>query len=137
MSRRNHAGSQIADGSPNGPATSRGQVHPCSGAVLEPRGAGLLGTVRTAKDLAILLDTVADDFATAMRASRRQRVDRAFEGVEGVLPAAHRDLERLVVLVAAHVALRHELSPVHEGISDRSAGQVCKCGADLKRTEGQ
>src|SRR5213078_3588927 len=40
-------------------------------------------------------------------AARRDRVDRALEGVEHVLVAVDGDLHRLVVLVAAYLAARH------------------------------
>src|SRR5690606_1454258 len=54
-----------------------------------------------------LLDPMADDPAIAVRTVRCQRMDRALEAVEGVGAAVLRDLERLVVVVAADVALRH------------------------------
>src|SRR5262245_42546076 len=50
---------------------------------------------------------MADDFAAAMGAGRRQGVDCALETVECVRSARHDDLERLVVLVSADFALCH------------------------------
>src|SRR5262249_28291953 len=54
-------------------------------------------------------DPVADHFAAAMGASRRQRVDGALERVERVVAPRHRHGERLVVIIAAHVSLGHRL----------------------------
>jgi bifunctional non-homologous end joining protein LigD len=63
--------------------------------------------VAAAKDAAVRLEAVADDPAAAVVASGRKRMDCALEAVEDVRVAAERDLERLVVLVAAHLAARH------------------------------
>jgi len=43
-----------------------------------------LGAVLAAKEGAVLLEPVADDADAAVLAGRRQRMDRAFEAVEGV-----------------------------------------------------
>src|SRR5690606_12825320 len=50
---------------------------------------------------------MADDRAVAVAAARRHQADGAFEAVEGVRPARHRDLEGLVVVIAALVAACH------------------------------
>jgi sporulation protein YlmC with PRC-barrel domain len=54
-----------------------------------------------AEDVAALLDAVPDDARAAMPARRSQGVDRALEAVR--LAARCRDLERLVVVVAANL----------------------------------
>src|SRR4051794_22470971 len=63
----------------------------------------LLGTVGAAVDIPALLDPVPDDAYAAVRAGGSQGVDRAPEAVEGVGLALQRDLERLVVVVAANL----------------------------------
>jgi len=55
----------------------------------------------------VRFDAVADDDALAMRTSRRDSVNRAFEAVERVRLATYRDGERLVVVVPAVLAFRH------------------------------
>ena len=60
-----------------------------------------------AEDLSACFDTVADDAAIAVRANRCQRVDCAFEAIEGVTLSAHNDFKRLVVFVLADFARRH------------------------------
>src|SRR5215207_4005327 len=61
----------------------------------------------TAKEGALRFDAVADDPAPAVVADRRQLVDRAFEAVEHVAVAGRDHLEREIVVVPAHLALRH------------------------------
>src|SRR5918999_6190497 len=78
-------------------------AHPVPGAL----DTGRLGTVRAAVHGAVRLDAVPDDLAAAVVAGRRDRMDGALEAVEHVGLAAASDLHRLVVLVAAHLALRH------------------------------
>src|SRR5688572_21642094 len=78
-----------------------------SGAVVQAADARLRGAVRAAEEGAGVLAAVADDAAAAVRAGRRQRVDGAFEAVEGVGAIAHHHLEGLVVIVAAGVAAGH------------------------------
>src|SRR5436190_199617 len=81
---------------------------PASGAVPERANARLLGAAGAAKHHPVGFDAVTDDLATAVRAVRRQRVDGALEGVEGMRVAGHRYCEGLVVLVAAHFTLFHD-----------------------------
>ena len=59
------------------------------------------------EDLAALLHAVPNDPAVAVRANRRQRVDRAFEAIEGVMLAGHNYFERLVILIFANFACSH------------------------------
>jgi hypothetical protein len=69
-------------------------------------------------DFGALLDAVAHNSAIAMRADRRHSVNGTFEAIEGLRPALLRDLERLVVIVAACVTLRHGFSSSTIEISD-------------------
>jgi len=60
--------------------------------------------VHAAEDRAGFLDAVTDDVRAAVRTGRRQRVDGAFEAVEGVAGAVQSDLKGLVVVIAAGFA---------------------------------
>jgi hypothetical protein len=62
--------------------------------------------VNAAEDLSVCFDTVTDDSAIAVGANRRQRVDCAFEAIEGVTLSTHNDFKRLVVFVFANFACR-------------------------------
>src|SRR5690606_34323642 len=84
----------------------------CSGAgldaVLRLVGAGgVAGALGAAEEPAVDLGAVADDLAPAVLADRRHEVDGALEAVEGVALARRHHLERLVVVVAADLTLRH------------------------------
>src|SRR5215510_9455497 len=50
---------------------------------------------------------MADHAATAMFAHRCERMNRAFEAVEGVRASVHHHLERLVVIVPADFTFGH------------------------------
>ena len=63
--------------------------------------------MNTTENLSIRFDAVPDDPAIAVAANRRQRVDRAFETVEGVTLSPHYDFKRFVVFVLADFACRH------------------------------
>ena len=71
----------------------------------------LLRAIRTAVVRAVGFQPVADDRALAVRASRGQHVDRAFEAVERVARVAHLHDEGLVVVVPAVVASCHHRLP--------------------------
>ena len=88
-------------------------AHPSDavGRTLHP---ALTRTVRAAEDPALGFDPVTDDAAAAVRALRRQFVDRTLEAVEGVRRACRAYLERLIVLVSADVASRHLALPGFE-----------------------
>ena len=62
--------------------------------------------MNAAEDLSVCFDTVTDDSAIAVGANRRQRVDCAFEAIEGVTLSTHNDFKRLVVFVFANFACR-------------------------------
>jgi hypothetical protein len=70
--------------------------------------------VDTTEDSSVSFDAVTNDPAVAMRANRRQCMDRAFEAVEGVTLSAHYDFKRLVVFVFANFACRHTQIRSHE-----------------------
>ena len=73
--------------------------------------------VRAAEVLAARLDAVPDDRTLAVEAARRERLDRALEGVERVGGPTDRDLERFVIGVAAALTWRHgpEVCNEHAG----------------------
>ncbi len=60
-----------------------------------------------AEDLSIGFHAVADHPAVAVRANRRQRVDRAFEAIEGVMLPANDHFKRLVIFILANFACSH------------------------------
>ena len=60
-----------------------------------------------AEDFASLLHAVPNDPAVAVRANRRERMDRALETVEGVMLPGHNHFERLVILIFANFACSH------------------------------
>src|SRR5882724_7766791 len=64
-----------------------------------------------AEEAAGLLQPMAQDLDAAGGADRRQGMDGAFEAVEHVRLAVLRDLESLVVVVAAGFAFRHGRPP--------------------------
>jgi len=87
----------------------------CRGAdaVAQAGDAGPLGAMLAAEERPFLLEPVADDADAAIVAFRRQRMDRAFEAVEGMGGTVHAHLERLVVVVSAGFTSGHEdLAPV-------------------------
>ena len=66
-------------------------------------GSGAMGT---AEEPPVRFDAVPDHTTAAMLAFRRKRVNRTFEAVEAMRRAVE-NLERLVVVVPAHLAARH------------------------------
>jgi len=60
-----------------------------------------------AEDLSVCFNAVSDNPAVAMRANRRQRVDRALEAIEGVMLPANDDFKRLVIFIFANFACSH------------------------------
>jgi hypothetical protein len=63
--------------------------------------------VDTAEDLFSGFYAVSYDLAIAMSANWRQRVDRAFEAVEGVVLPANDHFKRFVVFIFANFACSH------------------------------
>ena len=72
-------------------------------------------------------DAVRDDAAAAVCARGRELVDRAFERVERPAAVRHGDGERLVVVVAAGIALGHGWNP------DRRVDPECGVAARARR----
>ena len=63
--------------------------------------------MRAAIDFAVPFDAVADDFAAAMSATRRERVNGTFETIEHMHPALRLHLEALVIIISADFTFRH------------------------------
>jgi hypothetical protein len=55
----------------------------------------------------VRLDAMPDDFAPTVIANRRQRMDRALEAVENMLPARRDHLEGEIIVVTANFTLGH------------------------------
>src|SRR5262249_35637137 len=96
----------------------------CADPVAQAGDAHDLGAVLTAEERAVLLQPVPDDMDAAVLAGRCQRVDRAFEAVEGVRRAVHAHLKRLVVIVAAGFTSRHGDLATRWGWSDNPRAVV-------------
>src|SRR6266536_3797346 len=78
-----------------------------SGTVAQFAHAFRLGTMNATKDRAAFFHAVTDDVGAAVRASRRDAMDRAFETVERVGHPVHDHLKRLVIVVSASFASGH------------------------------
>lgn len=76
-------------------------------AVAQTLHAGALGAMVATEEGTVLLQSVADNAHAAHLAGGRQRLDGAFEAVEGMGLARLHHLERLVVVVSAGFALSH------------------------------
>ena len=63
--------------------------------------------MNAAIDLPIGFHTVPHDPAVAVRADRRQCVDRAFEAIECVMFSGYDHFKRLVIIILANFAFRH------------------------------
>jgi hypothetical protein len=61
----------------------------------------------TAKDLSISFHAVANYSAVAVRTNRRQRMDRTFKAIKGVMFVGNDHLKRLVVFIFANLASSH------------------------------
>jgi hypothetical protein len=59
------------------------------------------------EDLSIGFHTMPDDSTIAVRADRRQRVDRAFEAIECVMFSGYDHFKRLVIFIFANFACSH------------------------------
>jgi hypothetical protein len=69
-----------------------------------------LRAVVTTEEFAVGLKPVSHDPDAAVRARRRQRMDRAFETVECMGLTAFDDLKGLVVVVAASFTCSHDVT---------------------------
>jgi hypothetical protein len=63
--------------------------------------------MNAAEDLAVSFNAVPDNPAVAVRANRRQRMDRALEPVERVVRPVNDHFKRLVVFIFANFACSH------------------------------
>ena len=81
----------------------------CSGLnpVFQLRLARRASAVCAAVDLSVGFNAVPDNPAVAVRANRRQRMDRALEAVEGVPFSTNDYLKRLVIFIFANFACSH------------------------------
>ena len=87
----------------------RFRVHRSLRAIFQVRASLGARAVHATEHLAVLLHAVSHDPASAMRARRRDCVDRAFEAVEDVASSAGDYLEALVIVVSADFAFRHNV----------------------------
>src|SRR5215204_1814658 len=96
--------------------------------------------VRTAIERAVGLDAVPDDPTPAVVADGRELLDRALEAVEDVPITGGNHLERQVIVVAAHLAFRHDRPPLcsshPDGASQRAEHAQLQCSGRLRRTGG-
>jgi hypothetical protein len=76
-------------------------------AVVDGHYTFLMSAMAAAIKAAARLDAVADDFASAMLALGRERMDRALEAIEIMGDAVDHDFERLVVFVTANFTTIH------------------------------
>ncbi|HJU12255.1 MAG TPA: hypothetical protein VJ728_15330 [Candidatus Binataceae bacterium] len=74
----------------------------------------MFGAVGATEYLAALLHPMTDNTAVAMSASRSHCVNSTFEAVESHRPAILRNLEGLIVFVAAKIAFSHFRIPLGE-----------------------
>ena len=63
--------------------------------------------MNAAIDLSIGFHTVPHDAAIAVRAHRRQRMNRAFEAIECVMFSGYDHFKRLVIFILANFACSH------------------------------
>jgi hypothetical protein len=78
-----------------------------SDAIVNTHDTGFLRAMSTAVERALGFDAMADDSALAVRARRRQCVDRALETVENVGLSGVNHFKGLIVVVSADFALGH------------------------------
>ena len=75
--------------------------------VLQRCFAGGTRAMNATIDLPIRFHTVPHDPAVAVRADRRQRVDRAFEAIECMMFSGYDHFKRLVIFILANFACSH------------------------------
>jgi hypothetical protein len=63
--------------------------------------------MNAAEDFSVGFHTVPKDSTIAMRTDWCQRVDRALETIEGVMPAGYDHFKRLVIFIFANFACSH------------------------------
>jgi hypothetical protein len=79
--------------------------------IFDALDARLPGAVGAAEKRFFGLDAVTDNLAAAVRADRREAVDRALETIENVPVAGRNHLKGQVIIVAADLASRHRPIP--------------------------
>ncbi len=77
--------------------------------IAETLNAFAFGAMLATKESAGLLKAMPDDADSAMIASWCERMNGAFEAIKGMRLAAHRDLKRLVVVIAAGFTCSHDV----------------------------
>ena len=87
-------------------------------------GAAINDTVR--------LDAVSNDMTLAVRASRCERVDRAFETIECHRLARLSNFKRFVVVITADITNRHFCPPMFGSESDGHAVALLKTLVDSR-----
>ena len=102
---------------------------PGSGAIPDILGTLLGCAMGAAEQAAPRLDAMADHPDTTVFAARSERVDGALKAVEGVSRARRCHLDRLVVVVAADLALRHEGSSPRVASFFRGRARLNECGS--------
>src|SRR5437588_12770540 len=78
--------------------------------IAETFNAFAFGAMLATKKRAGLLEAMPDDADSAVIAGWRERMNGAFEAIIGMRLAVHRDLKRLVVVIAAGFTCSHDLS---------------------------
>jgi hypothetical protein len=63
--------------------------------------------MNAAEDLSVSFNAVPDNPAVAVRANRRQRMDRALKAVERVVRPVNDHFKRLIVFIFANFACSH------------------------------
>jgi len=87
--------------------------HPCSkaavrlDAILQSCFAGRARAMDAAIDFPVGFHTVPHDPAIAVRAYRRERMDRAFKAIECVMLSGYDHFKRLVIFIFANFACSH------------------------------
>jgi hypothetical protein len=77
-------------------------------AIRHSRYAFMMRATGAAEKFTAGFNAVTNDFATAMFATGREQMDRAFEAIEIMRDAVHKNFQRLVVFVSADFTF-HEL----------------------------
>jgi hypothetical protein len=82
-------------------------IFTASSAVFQLRFARRPRAMDATENLSVGFNAVSHDPALAMRANRRQRMDRALEAIEGVMLPANDYFKRLVIFIFANFACSH------------------------------
>ena len=90
------------------------------------------------KESAGLLEAMPNDADSAVIAGWRERMNGAFEAIIGMRLAVHRDLKRLVVVIAAGFTCSHECppSPICRGCILKQMASGSNSGETKREIEG-